>query len=109
MRGKTSTKTEAGSPVDSTGLPVLKFEAVLSGRCPICYQPAEVTTHKKNGYYLRCTNCASMLFTRSPAGSITFRAQQEVFANPEICSALAEMTASHFGFFLEKMMKDSAA
>ena len=103
MRAKKAVSATGESNAD-TGIPVVRFDALLMGSCPVCYQPAQVSVHKHNGYYLRCMSCSLNLFTRSPAGSVTFRAQQEVLADPELRATLSDMTASLYSRFLDEMI-----
>ncbi len=104
MRAKKADASTAEPRIDNTGIPVVRFDALLMGSCPVCYQPAQVSVHKHNGYYLRCMSCSLNLFTRSPAGSVTFRAQQEVLADPELRATLSDMTASLYSRFLDEMI-----
>ena len=107
MQPKKTPSAKAESHENSTGIPVVEFDTVLAGTCPVCFQPCHVGTHRKGGYYVACP-CGLRLFTRNGTGSVIFRAQQEVLADPELRATLQEMNASHFDYFVDKMLKSAA-
>lgn len=103
MRAKKADAPAGETRVDKPEIPVVRFDALLLGTCPVCYQPAQVSVHKHNGYYVRCMSCSMNLFTRSPAGSVMFRAQQEVLSDPELRATLSDMAGAHYPRFLDEM------
>ncbi len=95
---------DANAPrIDDAGLPVLTFKTMGSGTCPVCFQAAHVGTHKRNGYFLRCLSCGLTLFTRTPVGSVTFRAQQDVLADAELRRTLSQLNIERFVGHMEAM------
>ena len=109
MRAKKADASTAEPRIDNTGIPVVRFDALQMGSCPVCYQPAQISVHKHNGYYLRCMSCALNLFTRSPAGSMMFRAQQEVLSDPELRATLSDMAGAHYPRILDEMTNPTAS
>jgi hypothetical protein len=99
---KSSTDTRAPR-IDAAGLPVLTFQSMGSGTCPVCFHAAHVGTHKRNGYFLRCLSCGLTLFTRTPAGSITFRAQQDVLADADLRRTLTQLNIERFVGHMDSM------
>jgi hypothetical protein len=105
MAKKKPEPVEAEKRVDNSGIPVIAFDAAALGVCPVCYQSAHVSTHRRNGYFLRCVSCGLTLFTRSPVGSITFRAQQEVLSDASLRETLQDLNAQQFPRYVDTMIR----
>ena len=107
MKTKSATKAQDTKQVDPSGIPLLVFPSAVAGVCPICLGAADVRTHRKGGYHLRCTACGAVIFTKSAHGAITFRAYMEVLTDPELCHTLVDLTRIHLPYFTDQMLKAS--
>jgi hypothetical protein len=106
MGAKRSTKVRDAGIGD---IPEIKFESMGTGTCPICFQTAHVSVHRRNGYFVRCLSCSLNLFTRSPIGAVLFRAQQIVLADPELRATLSGAAAPHYERLMSQMLVDPPA